>query len=194
MNDKGEELASDLAVAVVRFARYLRVRRRESSTLSLTQLSAMTTLHREGPLTPGALAAFERVTPPSMTRVIAALTDAGMLTRDPHPTDRRNLIVSLTPLGVTTMVDEDRARQHGLARRWRICRRTNKEHCVARQQCSKPFLPPAIHTYPGNATPTVSIGFNSAARYRSYSVTNQCRVAYARCESAERRETNECDL
>jgi len=115
VNDKGEELASDLAVAVVRFARYLRVRRRESSTLSLTQLSAMTTLHREGPLTPGALAAFERVTPPSMTRVIAALTDAGMLTRDPHPTDRRNLIVSLTPLGVTTMVDEDRARQHWLS-------------------------------------------------------------------------------
>lgn len=89
-------LAGELSLAVVRLTRHLRGRRADSQ-ISLTQLSALATLSREGAMTPGALAAKERVQPPSMTRVIASLTDLDLVERNPHPTDGRQIIVSLSP-------------------------------------------------------------------------------------------------
>ncbi|MFI5715417.1 MarR family winged helix-turn-helix transcriptional regulator [Nocardia sp. NPDC051750] len=103
-------LASDLSLAVVRLTRHLRGRRAESQ-ISLTQLSVLATLGNEGALTPGTLAAKERVQPPSMTRVIASLTDLGLVARDPHPTDGRQIIVSLSPAGHALLADERSARE-----------------------------------------------------------------------------------
>lgn len=85
--------------------------------MSLTQLSALNTLHVEGPMTPGALAAAERVRPPSMTRVIASLSDLGMIKRDPHPTDGRQAIVTLAPAGVDMITAEAAARKAWLSDR-----------------------------------------------------------------------------
>ncbi len=62
-------------------------------------------------MTPGALAAKERVQPPSMTRVIASLTDLGLVQRDPHPTDGRQIIVSLSSAGRALIDDETSARE-----------------------------------------------------------------------------------
>lgn len=62
-------------------------------------------------MTPGALAAKERVQPPSMTRVIASLTDLGLVERNPHPTDGRQIIVSLSPAGQALLADERSARE-----------------------------------------------------------------------------------
>ncbi|ORI26168.1 MarR family winged helix-turn-helix transcriptional regulator [Rhodococcus sp. 1168] len=104
------ELASDLSLAVVRLTRHLRGRRVDSQ-VSLTQLSALATLSREGDMTPGALAARERVQPPSMTRVIASLAELGLVDRTPHPTDGRQVIVSLSPSGHTLIADEASARE-----------------------------------------------------------------------------------
>ncbi|MGW0184128.1 MarR family winged helix-turn-helix transcriptional regulator [Nocardia sp. NPDC003345] len=103
-------LASDLSLAVVRLTRHLRGRRAESQ-ISLTQLSVLATLGNEGSMTPGALAAKERVQPPSMTRVIASLTDLGLVERNPHPTDGRQIIVSLSPTGHALLADERSARE-----------------------------------------------------------------------------------
>ena len=83
---------------MVRLNRKLRAQRTDSA-ISLTQLAALSTLWKCGPLTPGELAAKEGVQPPSMTRVIAALEDAGFVTRGPHPTDGRQAIVALTDTG-----------------------------------------------------------------------------------------------
>jgi hypothetical protein len=58
-------LASDLSLAVVRLTRHLRGRRVDAQ-VSLTQLSALATLARDGAMTPGNLAAREKVQPPSM--------------------------------------------------------------------------------------------------------------------------------
>lgn len=91
-------LASRLRLAVVRLNRRLRAQR-ASSTVSLTQLAAMSTLWKCGPLTPGELASKEGVQPPSMTRVIAALEELGFVSRRPHPTDGRQAIVTLTEDG-----------------------------------------------------------------------------------------------
>jgi len=103
-------LASDLSLAVVRLTRYLRGRRVDSQ-VSLTQLSALATLSREGDMTPGALAARERVQPPSMTRVIASLAELGLVERTAHPTDGRQVIVSLSPAGHALIADEASARE-----------------------------------------------------------------------------------
>ncbi|UGT59811.1 MarR family winged helix-turn-helix transcriptional regulator [Nocardia asteroides] len=103
-------LAGELSLAVVRLTRHLRGRRADSQ-ISLTQLSAIATLLRDGAMTPGALAARERVQPPSMTRVIASLTELGLVERKPHPTDGRQIIVSLSPAGQALLADEASARE-----------------------------------------------------------------------------------
>ncbi|MET8652897.1 MULTISPECIES: MarR family winged helix-turn-helix transcriptional regulator [Nocardia] len=103
-------LAGELSLAVVRLTRHLRGRRADAQ-ISLTQLSALATLNRDGAMTPGALAAKERVQPPSMTRVIASLTDLDLVVRKPHPTDGRQIIVSLSPAGRALIADEASARE-----------------------------------------------------------------------------------
>ncbi len=62
-------------------------------------------------MTPGALAAKERVQPPSMTRVIASLAELQLVKRDPHPTDGRQIIVSLSEAGRALIQDENSARE-----------------------------------------------------------------------------------
>lgn len=62
-------------------------------------------------MTPGALAGKERVQPPSMTRVIASLADLDLVQRRPHPTDGRQIIVSLSPAGRALIADETNARE-----------------------------------------------------------------------------------
>ena len=90
------ELASDLSLAVMRLARQLRFRRPESP-VTLSQLSALATLAKEGAMTPGALAVRERVRPPSMTRVVASLVDLGLVVRAAHPADGRQILVAAVP-------------------------------------------------------------------------------------------------
>ncbi|WP_213932208.1 MarR family winged helix-turn-helix transcriptional regulator [Rhodococcus sp. B50] len=109
-------LAGDLSLAVVRLTRHLRGRRTDSR-VSLTQISAMATLAQEGAMTPGALAARERVQPPSMTRVIASLHELGLVERTPHPTDGRQIIVTLSDAGTELLADEAQAREVWLTER-----------------------------------------------------------------------------
>ncbi|MDO1483561.1 MarR family transcriptional regulator [Rhodococcus rhodochrous] len=109
-------LAGDLSLAVVRLTRHLRGRRSDSR-VSLTQISAMATLAQEGAMTPGALAARERVQPPSMTRVIASLHELGLVERTPHPTDGRQIIVTLSEAGTELLADEAQAREVWLTER-----------------------------------------------------------------------------
>ncbi|BBZ64408.1 Rv0880 family HTH-type transcriptional regulator [Mycolicibacterium monacense] len=116
MIDLESRLASDLSLAVVRLARQLRFRRAESP-ISLSQLSALSTLAKEGAMTPGALAVRERVRPPSMTRVIASLAEMGLVSRNAHPVDGRQVLVSVSPAGADLVEAEKRASQEWLQRR-----------------------------------------------------------------------------
>lgn len=110
VKDPEAKLADDLALAVVRLARQLRVKHSES-VVSLPQLSALSTLAKEGAMTPGALAGRERVRPPSMTRVIAALTEMGLVARSAHPEDGRQVMVAASPAGLQLVEAECRASQ-----------------------------------------------------------------------------------
>jgi DNA-binding MarR family transcriptional regulator len=100
----------------MRLARQLRFRNPQS-TVSLSQLSVLTTLANEGAMTPGALALRERVRPPSMTRVVASLADMGLVDRAPHPVDGRQVLVSVSEAGAELVKAARRARQEWLAER-----------------------------------------------------------------------------
>jgi DNA-binding MarR family transcriptional regulator len=112
----GSDLAGQLRLSVVRLNRRLRSQRTDE-TVSLTQISAMATLYRCGPMTPSELAASERVRPPSMTRVIAALEEDGMVSRRDHPTDGRQSIIELSPAGAELLAAEASAKERWLDKR-----------------------------------------------------------------------------
>jgi DNA-binding MarR family transcriptional regulator len=116
VTDSHGRLASDLSLAVTRLARQLRFRRAESP-VSLSQLSALSTLAKEGAMTPGALADRERVRPPSMTRVIASLADLGLVARTAHPVDGRQVLVTVSKAGAELIEAERRASQVWLKQR-----------------------------------------------------------------------------
>ncbi len=109
-------LAHDLRLAVMRFSRRLRNQRVDTS-VTLTHLAALSTLKRNGPMSPGELAAQERVQPPSMTRVVVALEGMGLVTRTPHPTDGRQVVIGLTPAAEELLTEEARAREAWLSSR-----------------------------------------------------------------------------
>lgn len=109
-------LAHDVRIATMRLARRLRAERPDTS-LSLTQLAALATVERHGPLTPGELAAHERVSPPSITKVIAGLEARGLVTRTAHPTDGRQALVAVSPAGTELLQADRRRREEWLARR-----------------------------------------------------------------------------
>ncbi len=102
-------LAGDLRMAVMRLARRLRHERADLD-LTLTQLSALAALERCGPTTPGHLATVERVRPPSMTRVLAGLSERGLIVRTAHPTDGRQVLVAVTD-DARAMLRADRERR-----------------------------------------------------------------------------------
>src|SRR5262245_56441283 len=102
------ELASALRLSVMRLSRQMRQER--SNSLSPTQIAALATLERHGPMTLGEIAAHERVQPPSMTRVISHLADAGLVARSAHPTDGRQVIAEITEAG-RALLDADRRRR-----------------------------------------------------------------------------------
>jgi DNA-binding MarR family transcriptional regulator len=114
-------LATTLRISVSRLARRLRVERLAPElaepALSDTQLAALATLERHGAMSPGDLAEHEKVQPPSMTRVIAALVDWQLVTRAPHPTDRRQVILTVTPEGRSLVQRVRRRKEAWLAQR-----------------------------------------------------------------------------
>ena len=109
-------LAHDMRLSVMRLSRRLRNQRVDTS-VTLTHLAALSTLKRHGPMSPGELAAHERVQPPSMTRVVGRLEEMGLVTRTPHPTDGRQVIIELSPAAQELLEVEARAREAWLSER-----------------------------------------------------------------------------
>ena len=70
-----------------------------SQAVSASQFSVLAHLDRAGESTPGALADFEHVSPPVMTRVLGRLGRAGLVDRTAHPEDGRQVRVTLTAAG-----------------------------------------------------------------------------------------------
>ena len=93
--------ASDLMQAVGTLLR--RVRGESGNVgLSWSQAAAMGRLERQGPMTTAELARAETVKPQSMGALLAELEQDGLVRRDPHPTDGRQILFSLTDAGIAT--------------------------------------------------------------------------------------------
>ena len=115
-------LATELRISVSRLARRLRaerIARGLATELSDTQLAALAALERHDAMTPGELAEHEKVQPPSMTRVIAALEARALVTRAPHPTDGRQVRLTVTDQGRDLVQQSRKLRQAWLAQRLR---------------------------------------------------------------------------
>lgn len=113
---RSADLAAALRPSLLRLVRTIRNQRVDTS-VTLTHLAALGTLLARGPLTPGELAAIERVQPPSMTKILARLEDGGLVSRVPHPSDGRQSIVSITDAGRELCLRERRARTAWLSTR-----------------------------------------------------------------------------
>src|ERR1700761_8637419 len=114
-------LATAMRISVSRLARRLRVERlgivEPEAALSDIQLAALAALARHDSMTPGELAEHEKVQPPSMTRVIAVLEERGLVRREPHATDRRQVILTVTNEGRDVVQRVRRRREAWLAQR-----------------------------------------------------------------------------
>jgi DNA-binding MarR family transcriptional regulator len=84
-------------------------------------------LDRHGAMTPGELAAHEKVQPPSMTRILYKLEQLGLVQRAPHPTDRRQVMVIPTPQAKAMLREDRRRRDAWLATRLRTLTSTERD-------------------------------------------------------------------
>ena len=114
-------LATAMRISISRLARRLRVERLglggTETVLSDIQLAALAALARHDSMTPGELAEHEKVQPPSMTRVIAVLEERGLVRREPHATDRRQVVLTVTNEGRDVVQRVRRRREAWLAQR-----------------------------------------------------------------------------
>src|SRR6478752_995423 len=101
--------------AVLRLGRRLRYQTLGDADLSATELAVLGRIGRCGPMAPSALARAEHVKPPSMTKVIEGLEERGLVRRDPHPTDRRQCLISRTDDGEAFVLETRRRRTTWLA-------------------------------------------------------------------------------
>jgi DNA-binding MarR family transcriptional regulator len=107
-------LAARLRLGVTRLARKLRQEAEPGITPSM--LSALASIQRHGELTMRHLCEAEQVTPPTMTRIVAALQEADLITRDPDPEDGRVAWVRLSPAGARLLERSRRRKEAYLAR------------------------------------------------------------------------------
>src|SRR5918996_2220247 len=87
-----EELAPRLRWAITRMAR--RLRQESGVDLGPSQVAALATVERHGPLSPSELADVERIKRPTATRIVRHLEEGGLVERVNHPVDGRSSILS----------------------------------------------------------------------------------------------------
>jgi DNA-binding MarR family transcriptional regulator len=111
------EVADRLGLAATRLARLLR--QQDEGALTPTMRATLGTIGRDGPLTLGELAAIEQVAPPTITKVVSKLEDAGLVTREVDEDDRRIVRVSTSVAGRRWLDDDRKRRRDWLTERVR---------------------------------------------------------------------------
>ena len=113
--DVASETAGRLRLSVTRLAR--RLRQEAGAGLTPSQLSALAVIASHGPLSLGALAEHERVAPPSITRLVKKLAEAGLVVRTADPEDRRIATVMTSERGEALLAESRRRKTAWLATR-----------------------------------------------------------------------------
>ncbi len=114
---RADALAPRLRLAVARLHR--RLRQSADPNLTLSQLSALASVERDGPITLGDLARLEQVRPPTITALTTKLETAGYLVRTVDADDRRIHRVAITPDGAKLLARHRNRKNAYLDRRLR---------------------------------------------------------------------------
>jgi DNA-binding MarR family transcriptional regulator len=115
-----EEQVTELLIALSRTRRWLsRLTADQVNHVGSTGVSALAEVVRSGPLRLGDLAVRERVTPATLSRVVAGLVEHGYLERTTDPDDARAGLLTATPAGEQLLRDSRARRSAELAARLR---------------------------------------------------------------------------
>lgn len=109
-----EPVVAELTLAIGQLLRRLRSEANPGE-LNLSQSSVLARLDRGGPMTTADLARLESMKPQSMKSVLASLEEDGLVEREPHPTDGRQILFVPTSRGL-----EERKRRTMAKREWLI--------------------------------------------------------------------------
>lgn len=107
-------LAARLRLGVTRLAR--RLRQEAEAGITPSMLSALSSAEHQGPLTMRDLCGAEQVQPPTMTRIVAALVEVGLVVREADPEDGRVVWVKVTAEGRRLLELSRRRKEAYLAR------------------------------------------------------------------------------
>jgi DNA-binding MarR family transcriptional regulator len=88
-----------------------------ASGMNSPRLSALSVIVFAGPITLGELAGAEQVRPPTMTRIVNALEEQGLVRKSRDETDRRTVSLSATMKGKRLLVESRNRRIRPLADR-----------------------------------------------------------------------------
>ncbi|MEU6070757.1 MarR family transcriptional regulator [Streptomyces sp. NPDC047082] len=94
-----QEIASDLRAVVGNLVR----RARTTDAMPQAQAAVLGFLDRDGPMTTSELAARQQVRHQSAARVVGQLVELGLARQEPHPDDRRKILVILTDPGLQAL-------------------------------------------------------------------------------------------
>src|SRR5215213_2135737 len=111
-----ETVADKLNSAMIHLLRRA-AREDPAAGIGRAQLSALSVLVFGGATTLGRLADAEHVRPPTMTRNVAALEEAGLVRKEASASDRRSVRISATPAGRRLMQAARQRRIRALAAR-----------------------------------------------------------------------------
>jgi DNA-binding MarR family transcriptional regulator len=114
-----EPEASDVAAALqMSIGLCLRQLRRTDSErdLSWPETSALKRLERGGPTSVTELAKAEQISVQSMGTTLGALEARGFIKRDPHPSDGRRSVLSITKAGTRALEDRHNGRAEHLTK------------------------------------------------------------------------------
>jgi DNA-binding MarR family transcriptional regulator len=116
---EGRGGASPAAVALIVARLYRQLAQASADDLNLTyaQLSALARIEQFGPIRLGELAAREQVAAPTLTRTVRPLAEAGLIGKEPDPSDGRSWLVSIHGEGRALLSRIRRERSELLARR-----------------------------------------------------------------------------
>ncbi|MFF3619506.1 MarR family winged helix-turn-helix transcriptional regulator [Streptomyces sp. NPDC002467] len=107
------DIAEDLQLAIGMLVRQIRAT--TGGGVSLSQMSVLKRLDRLGPSTATDLAQAEKIRPQSVIATVNGLQADGYVTRSPHPTDGRRLVIALTPEGEALVRERREAGQGRIA-------------------------------------------------------------------------------
>ena len=140
-----QDIADQLHSAAIHLLRKLR-KEDEGSGLNAPRLSALSVIVFGGPITLGDLAAAEQVRPPTMTRIVNALEEQGLVTRKPNKDDGRSTLLSATPAGKKLLMEGRARRVRALAKQIAALSREQRSALQEASEILKAVIRAICHT------------------------------------------------